>query len=213
MQVLARRLFRRLEGIEFSFCTRQELVLEGRARRRHLPLPSGHGAKALAARLKARRERFDVVVFMLDADTGDVKEWKRKRQEVVDGFARIDDEIIALVCLPMATSETWLLADAGAWKSLSRDHEAPLHELERISERTWGERDHPDGDHPHQIFARVCARVGLSDSRETRVAVAEQTDLAKLEKRCPTSFGGLLEDLRPFVSGDRRGRNSSEGFR
>ncbi len=67
LQVLTRRLIN--EECIFETRPRRELVLFPRAANKYKPLPSGHGAKALVAKLVAVTESFDAVVFMTDADT------------------------------------------------------------------------------------------------------------------------------------------------
>lgn len=189
LQVILRRL---LEGhIQFRAMKRGGIVLQRRDQRRYRPLPPGHGVKAMASKLKAKLDGYDLVVFMVDTDSKLEKEWRRKRDEVADGFGRVDG-VKGLSCIPMSASESWMLADDGAWATLGLRRVAAL---PRKPETIWGARRDPDGNHPHQYFRRVCAAAGVEDSLDTRLQVAERSNLCKVRNACPISFGAFVSDL------------------
>jgi len=183
---------RMLPDSQFEVRRRSAITLLDRERRRFMPLPDGHGAKSLAARLIAQREGFHVVIYMVDGDTNQLAEWRRKRDEVLDGFRRAENGVLAIACIPMAASESWMLSDQEAWmaKGLTEPHILP-----KRPEEIWGLRDDPEGDHPHRYFYRVCVASDLPDSRETRCELAELTDLNTLKKQCPNSFGAFVSDM------------------
>ena len=132
------------------------------------------------------------MVFHLDADTNQRREWTRKRKEIVKGFAQLNG-VESLACVPMSTSESWLLADDQVWTDFGL---TDLTLLPRRPEAIWGERNDPNGDHPHQYFRRVCVAAGVDDTREVRVQIAERTDLATLKKACPISFVSFVADVK-----------------
>ena len=141
--------------------------------------------------MRAKREGYDVVVFMADADSNRIRVWREKRDQIVRGFSRVDG-VDSAPCVPMSTSESWLLSDAEAWKQLGlfRNDVLP-----RRPERIWGVRMDPDGDHPHQYFRRVCATAGESDSQDTRVRLATLMNVETVRKVCPASFSTFAEDI------------------
>ncbi len=60
----------------------------------------GHGEKAFSAMMIAKREDYDAVVFMVDADTKDLKQWKAKYQEILDGFSAVESAPLGIACVP-----------------------------------------------------------------------------------------------------------------
>jgi hypothetical protein len=160
--------------------------------KKHQPLPNRHGGKALAARLKAKTEKYDLVVFMADTDSKDDGEWKAHYNCIHDGFGKITDGPPAVACLPKSASESWLLADADAWGELGL---TALNELPKEPEKLSGKRNDPKGDHPHRIFTRICDMAGVTDSRETRVKVFRNSEPNTLEQKCPLSFAAFRQDL------------------
>lgn len=189
LQIILRRLFG--ESIECRAVRRRDIVLHRREENKHKPLPKGHGRKALATKMRAKQGGYDLAVFMVDADSRIDKEWCEKRRQVVDGFSRVDG-VWDLPCVPMSASESWLLADDQAWAGMGLKKAAAL---PAYPERIWGQRDNPESDHPHQYFHRVCVAAGVEDSLEARVQVAERSDLDKVKKSCPVSFGAFVSDL------------------
>jgi hypothetical protein len=174
--------------LEFEIVPRARLVkLPGPPK---APLPSGHGAKAYIAKFRAHSSECDVVVFMLDADTADDGEWKKKVAEVHEGFNLVDGTTIAIACVPKSTSESWLLADPEAWASLT-----PIAvSLPKSPETIWGKKADPASNHPHAIFAKACGQADLEDSTETRHALMEAATVASLKAACPLSFGRFSDE-------------------
>jgi hypothetical protein len=176
---------------ELSTKRRNEIILLPRDQRRHRPLPPGHGAKALAAKLIAKIEGYDIVIFMVDADSNDPRSWKETRSQIIAGFAKIDG-VCAIACVPMSASESWLLADEDAWLGLGL-LDTTL--LPTSPESIWGRRNDSNGNHPHSFFARVCEHAGVSDSRETRAVIAENSSVRRIDEKCPVSFRSFAKDL------------------
>lgn len=160
--------------------------------KKHQPLPGRHGDKALTARLKAKIEQYDLVVFMADADSKDDQDWREHYDCILDGFKKIADGPPAVACLPKSASESWLLADAKAWRELGL---TALNELPNEPEELSGQRNNPASNHPHQIFTRICAKASVADSRETRVEIFRHSEPKTLQQKCPVSFAAFWQDL------------------
>jgi hypothetical protein len=178
--------------ISFGSRRRRELILLPREQKKFQPLPPGHGAKALMAKFIATSEKFDAVIFMVDADGKNAKDWQRRRKEIIYGFELVQSEVRSIACVPKCTSESWLLSDSNAWRKVGLRDAACLPDR---PEDSWGHRADSNGNHPHQSFARACANAGIDDSRDTRVALATATDLAILAQKCPISFSAFKSDL------------------
>lgn len=172
--------------------TYREVPLLPRDQSKHRPLPTGRGAKALAAKIRAQLNGWPIVVFMADADTNARKDWLDVHREVEDGLSLIP-EVGGVACIPMSTSESWLLADPRAWEIQGLAH---ANALPAKPEQIWGTRNDPNGNHPKHYFARVCRTARVEDDRETRSRLAADSDIAEMEARCPTSFRPFADELR-----------------
>ncbi len=187
-------ILRKLIGkeIDVVWIKRQQLVLLPREAKSLQPLPKGHGAKALAIKIRGNAESYDIVVFMVDADSKEVKEWRRKREEIVDGFSRVPG-VGGAPCVPKSTSESWLLADEEAWRQVGLVESS---KLPSKPETIWGGRNDHEGDHPHQFFRRICEEAQVADSRETRFRLAVYARTETIQQQCPVSFATFVDDLR-----------------
>ena len=116
----------------FSIRGRNELQLQPRDpdRRR---LPDGHGAKAFLAKRMAVTGGYDIVIFMVDADSNEVGDWRRIVDEIDAGFQALVADIRCVACVPMAASESWLLSDAQAWRIVAGREVAGLPRRQRPS--------------------------------------------------------------------------------
>ncbi|MBF0560477.1 MAG: DUF4276 family protein [Alphaproteobacteria bacterium] len=192
LQTLLHKMNEFGQAIEITSINTKEIVLSGQERRKRQPLPEGHGAKAMAAKLKAKNENFDVVVFMADSDTEEDCKWRCHHKCVQEGFGKIPEGPAGVVCLPKSASESWLLADPEAWKAmgLSCTKMLPSH-----PETIWGKHDDPEGNRPHPYFARVCKAANRTDTRETRVELMEKISIPRLAKACPLSFASFWNEL------------------
>ncbi len=182
--------------IEVVPVRRKRVVLQRRDQKRFRPLPDGHGAKALMCKLMARSGRYDLVVFMADADSRKRADWCRIRDEISDGFTRVQG-VEGVPCVPMSTSESWLLADQDAWRRMGL---GKLAILPKRPESIWGARNEPRSNHPHQLFRRVCIEAKVPDSRETRVQLADFASVEALRSRCPISFAAFVEDTQTAMA-------------
>lgn len=185
--------------IEFEIRERRELTLLPRIATNFKPLPSGHGKKALAAALIAKSLGAEVTVFMVDADSNNPADAEQIRCEIAEGFTAANDASLGssgVACVPMSTSESWLLADASAWTSACGA--SPV--LPKHPEMLWGVRDDPDGDHPKHVFRRSAESVGLPDSPTTRGDLAANTDIGTLAACYPNSFSGFAADLKAALN-------------
>ena len=187
LQSILRKLIGR--SVEFVPVTRGELVLQRRQEKSLRPLPKGHGAKALAAKIRGISGGYDLVVFMVDADSKERKEWRKKRDEIVSGSSRIPG-VECVPCVPMSASESWLLADQDAWVCIGLKDSSLLPSR---PERIWGARTAPEGNHPHQFFRRVCLSASVEDSTHTRVQIALTSKIETLRMRCPLSFSAFAD--------------------
>lgn len=175
----------------FEVRRRVELQIQNKDPNRR-NLPSGHGAKAYLAKRDAVIGGFDLLVFMADADSPRIGDWRRIVAEIEAGFALIDGDTRCVACVPMSTSESWLLADPAAWVTVAGYNGAAL---PTQPERIWGNRDDPDANHPHRYFARICHAAGMKDDRETRMRISEATDLRVARAKCPQSMEPFLAAL------------------
>jgi hypothetical protein len=197
-------LIRRFTAGQLSFHIRRrsQLIILPKVARNFRPLPAGHGRLALLSKLNAVTDRYDAVIFMADADTRDARKWREKYRQISDGFGRINNSTIAIACLPMSASESWLLADVTVWRHLGLADQTVLPSR---PETIWGNRHDPDGNHPHQQFARACENAWVADDRPTRVEIAKSSGLSTLTTKCPVSFPPFrdqLANLAAALSGD-----------
>ena len=189
LQVVLRKFIG--EDVQFRAVRRAGLVLQRREQSKYRPLPPGHGRKAMVSKLLAKQEGYDLVVFMVDADSKDRRVWHSRRTEIAEGFRRIVG-VEDLCCVPMSTSESWLLGDSKAWTAVGLRN---LNLLPKSPERIWGNRRDPSSGHPHQYFRRVCIAAGVRDSLEIRLRIAELCDVRTLKDACPISFLAFACDL------------------
>jgi hypothetical protein len=166
--------------------------IEAKALRELITLPGrmvrplrGLALKAQLAKLKAGTEGYSGVVIATDADSTDRHVHQAKRDEIESGYATVTNDVVAVACVPGATSEAWLLSDRGAWESLgASDFDA----WPRRPEELWGRPHDPASNHPKQVFARMCEKNGLVDDTDTRASLAENTASETLVIKAPVSF-------------------------
>lgn len=113
LQPIVRRLRASDGGIDAK-ALKELIVLPGRDVR---PL-KGLAHKAQIAKLKAGTEGYSGVVVATDADSADRRAHDAKRNEIEAGYATIVNDVVAVTCVPMATSEAWLLTDREAWEAI-----------------------------------------------------------------------------------------------
>ena len=191
IQVILRKFIPEHGDISFVVLRRSQLISlprSGHMRR----MPKWHGKKALYAMEAATAEECDLVVFMVDADSNSDKEWRRKRQEILDGFREAGCPVPGVACVPMSASESWLLSDRTAWVAVGLPANSSL---PANPERIWGNRNSPGSNHPHQYFRRTCQAAERADDRQTRCEIAENSDLVVLVAKCPNSFVAFRNDL------------------
>jgi hypothetical protein len=188
LQPMVRRL-RRSTGSEEGFYLRELITFPGRPPLRPL---TGLARKAQLAKLKAISDGFDAVVLATDTDSVDRAAHNRKVEDIETGFATMRGAVVGVACVPMGTSEAWLLADADAWVMLGA---TGRHELPRRPEQLWGHPHDPASNHPKSVFARVCAANGIADTADTRVSLAETCAREDLERACPTSFPSFARQI------------------
>ena len=179
-------------AIDFLVVPRSRLVSLPDGRDPPRPRPAGHGLKAMLAKGRALAEQCEVLIYMLDADTNHKAEWESKVLEVEAGFAALPGNLKCVACVPMSTSESWLLSDQAAWAALAASEVT----LPRHPEDLWGAARDRTSNHPKWVFARLCGTTGLDDCRETRVELMETSNKATLVERCPHSFGKFWADVR-----------------
>ena len=179
----------------FKVVPRRELVLQRRQQRQYQPLPQGHGKKALLCKIRAKAGGYDLVVFMADADSTKRLDWRRTHSDISDGFDRLPGPN-GIPCVPMSASESWLLADGQAWQGIGL---TKLNLLPRKPEKIWGAPNDHKGNHPHQVFRRVCDAAGVQDSQAIRVRLAHSSNLETLRSACPTSFVAFVGDTGSAV--------------
>lgn len=165
--------------------------------KRPSPHLGGHGHGAYNAMREAKVRGCDIVVYMVDNDgrkDRDRDRWRVICEQIRDGFAAAGNPVCGVGCIPVSASEAWLLADEAAWRQLGlRDPSGlPGNRAETI----WGQRDDPDGDHPHRYFARICRSAGGEDGVSIRHRVGELLSMETLARNCPTSFAPFSRAMR-----------------
>jgi hypothetical protein len=92
----------------------------------------------------------------------------------------------------MSTSESWLLADPVAWAAIGLGNRRVL---PKRPESIWGQRNDPEGDHPHQVMTRACAEAGALDNLQTRCTLAAISNLGTIRIRCPLSYASFHDAM------------------
>lgn len=186
-------ILRKVFGVDIIIKTKRlsELVLFPNPRLNGL---HGHGRRAALSKFIAKIEGCDRVVFVTDADTNVTADAQAKLTSIWSGFAAVANGIAATGCVPQSTSESWLLADPSAWSQITAG--GLDHLPEGSPESLWGQTSDPASNHPKQVFTRACEAAGVSASRETRVDLANASDLHVLSARCPESVIVFLDDCQ-----------------
>jgi len=188
MQPLIRKLADCDAYLDFVRFPRSRALAMPRNRAPRSDLP-GHALAAFNAMRQAVIDQCDIVVFMADNDRGkqrDRKRWREICEQVWAGFEAAGTPVCGVACIPISASEAWLLADHAAWGALGLADASDLPGVR--SEAIWGERDDPDGNHPHRYFKRICRKAGQDDTAHTRNLLGEHLSLTTLEANCPVSF-------------------------
>lgn len=181
--------------VEYDLRLRKDLMILPRDGSRFRPLPPGHGAKALASALLAQSVGASVSIFMADADSNSPEDMNVIQEQILAGFAAAKDAGIAvegIACVPMASSESWLLADEASWLEVAGTQPS----LPDRPEEIWGARNDPDGDHPKHVFRRATSSARLDDSAATRNRLAAAANVNTIARKCPASFATFCTELR-----------------
>lgn len=152
----------------------------------------GLALKAQIAKFRAASDGCIAVVVAIDADSVDPREHARKVNEIEMGFDSFPADVIGVACVPMGTSEAWLLADGASWTDLGATNFA---DFPRRPEETWGRSHDPTSNHPKCLFARVCEANDIVDDTNTRASLAEACELAVLTRSCPIGFANFAKQV------------------
>ncbi|MEO6216713.1 MAG: hypothetical protein ABIO86_11830 [Sphingomonas sp.] len=172
---------------------RQDLTILPKNGKVYQPWPHGHGAKALLAKRYAVSGSYDVVIFMVDADSVAENRWTDISNEIDEGFSKINGDVVCITCIPVSMSESWLLADKESWLLATGYGGDGLPDQ---PENIWGARNDPAGNHPHRLFARICLDAEVEDSSDLRALLSEHADIIVVANRCPISFAPYLNALQ-----------------
>lgn len=145
----------------------------------------GLARKAHAAKFRAKSEGCTGVVLATDVDSNDPRDHARKHDAILEGFAAIDNGVVGVACVPMATSEAWLMADWAAWQAQGAGDDTAW---PNRPETLWGRPHEPGSNHPKNVFARICADNAIVDDTEMRAVLAATSDLDSIARRAPVSF-------------------------
>lgn len=199
LQALIRRIAK--PGLDFTITAirRSDIKLTDVNKRKLMPLPEGHGAKALAAMQKAIIEDYNVVIFMADLDSNQERDWDQHIKYIHLGYSRIssDKKITGIACLPKSTSESWILSDVDAWiqSGLEEEDAAALRALP--PETLWGTPSDPKGNHPKQVFNKFKAKLrGSRDETALRVEIISASTPNNIISRCSVSFAGFMKECK-----------------
>lgn len=186
LQPMVARL-RSSDGDADAIALKELITFPGRGAR-----PAGGLArKAQIAKFRAGTEGFSGVVVATDADSADPRVHAAKAGQIIEGFGSVDNGVTGVACVPMATSEAWLLADRNAWAALRAEAfgEWPSH-----PERCWGRPHDLASGHPKMLFARICRNNDIADNTDTRTRLAATSAIDELCRRAPVSFPPFAEE-------------------
>jgi hypothetical protein len=133
------------------------------------------------------------VIVATDADSVDPRDYALKVGAIEAGFAGIDADVIGVACVPIGTSEAWLLSDQVSWTKLGATE---LGNLPRRPERAWGRPHEPSSNHPKCIFVRMCRANDIPDTSETRRSLANLCDMEVLNRLVPISFRPFAQEVK-----------------
>lgn len=200
MQPLIRKLADDDAILDFIRLPRQRLMSMTGGKAPRLDLP-GHAQAAYNAMRQAVLEDCSIVVFMVDNDHPngrDRTKWRTICEQVWTGYKKAGQPVCGVACIPISASEAWLLADAEAWKQVGHPDcsQLPGNRAECI----WGIKGDPDGNRPHEYFARMCRLANLNDNAPDRNLLAEHISTATLKTNCPSSFAPFAEAMEACLA-------------
>jgi hypothetical protein len=160
---------------------------------RRPPRPRGDLArKAQLAMFRAMEQGCSGVVFATDADSTEPSDQARKVRAIEEGFASVPDRLAGAACVPMGTSEAWLLADAAAWRRLGA---TDLRKLPRQPEETWGRPHDPASGHPKSLFEAVSKANRMAADQDLRAELARRLSISVVTAQCRRSFGPFRDAM------------------
>ena len=173
----------------------------------------GLSGKAVPARrfhVLMRKEGYENGIYYCDADRE--AGTRNTRHQAEERFNKIYDEvneganpeevhtkIIPMIALRMI--ESWLMAD----ESLFRGNGKPGKKGKRIEcpqepEMLWGDKRDPDSNYPKNYLDRLYMYYyNCKPRREEMISIAENSDIAKIARKCPISFGRFREDFQSYL--------------
>lgn len=176
------------------------LALRWREITRLSPLKkSGLDAKAKAAVLLARRHGCKGLVLVVDNDGKDDEDRLEKLKECKPLAA---GQPVVACGLAVQSIEAWTLGAPEAIATVlgvgvgTVRKEYPGPHVETLLENSGKEEQRPKG-----LVSRLAQLGHREDTIEFRREVAEQTDIAALERACPAGFAPFAEELRVAFSG------------
>jgi hypothetical protein len=180
LQPMVARL-RTSEGDATAISLKELITFPGRGIR----VLDGLARKAQIAKFRAGSDGFTGVVLATDVDSTDRRVHAQKEAHILEGYATVENDVVGVACVPMGTSEAWLMADRAAWERLGADE---FDEWPRRPEESWGRPHEPSSNHPKNVFARMCRDNDIVDNSETRAELAAASTRGELARRAPVSF-------------------------
>jgi hypothetical protein len=186
LQILMRKL---AGGVELSFAVR------GRADIKKIQLLSRKFErpdilKAIKLAALAQREECKHIAYHRDEDNNGFDAMYR---QVHDYFTVAEENgLRCIAIIPTHMTESWLLADAGAFPRRPNHPTLPSR-----PEEVWGNKD--SDTHPKKYLARILQQFHKTASAATFAEIAANIDVEVARIRCPVSFGRFYEDMQAFV--------------
>ena len=149
--------------------------------------------KAQLAMFRAMEQGCSGVVFATDADSAEPPRQAQKVRAIEEGFESVPDRLAGVACVPMGTSEAWLLADRDAWQQVGA---TDLRKLPRRPEETWGRPHDPDSGHPKSLFVAVSEANQIAPDQDLRAELARRMSTNLVGTRCPRSFAPFSDAMR-----------------
>jgi hypothetical protein len=150
---------------------------------------SAHSKRIKSLAFVAEKDGVNFIAYHSDAD----KKYSETYGEIKAEFDKLSNFHCAAI-VPKEMTESWLLADDGAYPSMPENPKLPPK-----PEEIWGQKNDTNSNHPYNYFVRVLFQFKLSDDRDTYARIAENTNIEILKRRCPISFGQFCTDMQSFV--------------
>jgi hypothetical protein len=159
------------------------------------PKYSNHSAVSRKIAQLAKSINCNFIAYHQDEDN---KGFEYMYGKVKSYFSLSEEKgMTCIAIVPQHMTESWLLTDEIAFEKIfGKKPNNPI--LPSKPEETWGNKG--TEKHPKTIMAQVLAQYHSTISSETYSNIAQNTNIAVLQRRCPKSFGQFYKDMQSFIS-------------